>query len=110
MIPQIIILSLITSFSTLFIRMIISHRPFLVKNIWYQILGATIAGCILWVILIFLITPRLSQIRWEDILCGILIFLCAFWCNYWSTNLAGGFRIQMQMNLASQKRPISFEE
>lgn len=112
MIPLVILLALLTSFSTVFIRIIISHRPFLVKNIWHQILGATIAGGILWVISIFITIsyyPRL-EIGWADILCGTLIFLCAFWCNYWSTNLAGGFRVQMQMTLANQKRPISLKE
>ncbi len=112
MIPPIIALSLITGFCTLLIRIIISHRPFHVKNIWWQIIGSTSAGGILWIISIVLTRPNLSisEGEWGDILCGILIFLCAFWCNYWSTNLAGGFRVQMQMNLAHQKRPISLQE
>jgi hypothetical protein len=112
MIPQVILLALISSFSTLFIRIIISHRPFFVRNIWHQILASTIAGAFFWVISIFLIIPASSrsEIGWADILCGILIFLCAFWCNYWSTNLAGGFRVQMQINLANQKKPISLKE
>jgi hypothetical protein len=112
MIPQVILLSLITSFSTILIRIIISYRPFRVKNIWHQILGSTVAGGILWIISIFVIIP--SRLRpetgWGDMLCGILILLCAFWCNYWSTNLAGGFRVQMQMNLANQKSPVSLKE
>jgi hypothetical protein len=112
MMPPVILLALICGFSTLFVRIIISHRPFLVRNIWHQILISTAAGAMLWIISIFLIMPASwrSEIGWADILCGILIFLCAFWCNYWSTNLAGGFRVQMQLNLANQTRPISLQE
>jgi hypothetical protein len=112
MIPRIILFAFIAGFSTLFIRVIISHRPFLVRNIWHQIVAATVAGGVLWVAAIFLTSPGLprADIKWEDILCGMLILLCAFWCNYWSTNLAGGFRIQMQMNLAAQSKPLSLKE
>src|ERR1041385_8259180 len=112
MIPPIIALALISSFCTLFIRIIISHRPFQIKGGWQQIIGATMTGGILWVLSIILIKPgfSLSAPEWWDVLCGILIFLCAFWCNYWSGNLAGGFRVQMQINLADQKKPISLEE
>lgn len=111
-IPPIIALAIICSISTLLIRIVITHRPFHIKNVWHQIFGSLIIGIIIWVVS-FLITRSNSPVsvnEWADIICGILIFLCAFWCHYWIGNFAGGFRIQMQVNLASQKEPISLQE
>jgi len=111
MIPNTIALAIITSFLTLAIRIIISGRPFRVKNTWTQIIVSIFIGMILWVLSILLIrspsTP--SKLVWGNIICGVLIFLNAFWCNYWSGNLAGGFRVQMQFNIAKQNSPISLE-
>jgi hypothetical protein len=112
MIPPIIALAIGCSLSTLVIRIIISRPPFRVKNVWSQIFSSLTVAVIIWITSIFFIRPALpiSNSEWGDILCGILIFLSAFWCHYWIGNFAGGFRVQMQINLASQKHPISIKE
>ncbi|MBK9926882.1 MAG: hypothetical protein IPP66_16550 [Anaerolineales bacterium] len=111
MIPPIIALAIICSLSTLAIRVIISRHPFRIKNVWRQIFGSLLLSAIAWVALIY-ITRAASPTsnEWGDIICGVLIFLCAFWCHYWIGNFAGGFRVQMQVNLANQKVPIALEE
>lgn len=110
MIPTIIALAITSGLSTLLFRIIISRPPFRVKKIWSQIFISMGLGAILWGLSIVLINPALSSNeKWADIFCGILILLCAFWCNYWIGNFAGGFRVQMQMNIADQMQPITFE-
>jgi len=112
MIPSIINLAIVCSISTLLIRVIISRKPFLIKNIWTQIISSLIIAAIIWAASIYLTksSSPISGAEWGDILCGVLIFLSAFWCHYWIGNFAGGFRVQMLNNLASQKQPISKEE
>lgn len=112
MIPNIIALAVITSLLTLIIRIIVSRRPFWIRKPWHQLIISMLIGAILWALSILLMgyinVP--SDSAWGDILCGILIFFCAFWCNYWSGNLAGGFRVQMQFDIAEQNIPISLEK
>jgi hypothetical protein len=110
--PPIIALAIVCSLFTLVIRVIISRPPFRIKNVWSQIFSSLTVAVIIWITSIFFIKPAspISKTEWRDIVCGILIFLNAFWCHYWIGNFAGGFRVQMQINLASQKRPISIEE
>jgi hypothetical protein len=112
MIPNIIALAIVTSFLTLAIRIIVSRRPFQIKSTWTQITVSTIVGLIIWVSMILLTQSKSlsTETVWGDLICGILIFWSAFWCNYWSGNLAGGFRVQMQFNIARQNTPISLEE
>lgn len=110
MISPIIAIAILSGFSTLLFRMIISRPPFRVKNIWSQIIISVIAGAILWLGSVCLIGSPITYRHSGDIICGILIFLCAFWCNYWISNFAGGFRVQMQLNIADQKRAITFDE
>ncbi|HEX2996548.1 MAG TPA: hypothetical protein VHP14_17110 [Anaerolineales bacterium] len=112
MISPIIAFAIAASFLTLAIRVVISRRPFHVKNTWTQIIVSTFIGMILWIIAILSTRSRFasSRVVWGDIICGILIFLSALWCNYWSGNLAGGFRVQMQFNIACQNAPISLDE
>ena len=104
----IIALAIACSLSTLLIRAIIARRPFRIKKVWHQIFISLMIAITIWVATIFR-TPT-SERSWADVICGILIFACAFWCQYWIGNFAGGFRIQMQINLADQKEPISLEE
>jgi len=107
-----IVLVIISGFAILVFRIIISHRPFRLLGAWPQVIVSTILGWFLWIFLTILERSygSLSRIDGWDVLCGILILLCATWCNYWIGNLAGGFRVQMQMNLANQLQPVSLEE
>jgi hypothetical protein len=107
--PPVIALAILCSLSTLLIRVIIARRPFRIKNVWHQIFGSLMIALTLWAVTVLFSTP-MSEQNWGDVICGILIFGCAFWCQYWIGNFAGGFRIQMQINLAGQKTPISLEE
>ena len=104
----IIAFAIICSLSTLLIRVVIARRPFRIKNIWHQIFISLIAAIAIWAVAVFR-TP-ISEQNWGDVICGVLIFGCAFWCQYWIGNFAGGFRIQMQINLADQQAPLSLEE
>lgn len=107
-----IILALIACLSTLPIRIIISRAPFHIKNTGVQIISSTVFGMILWVASILFIGSAsvAPDTIWGDVLCGGLIFLSVSWCNYWSGNLAGGFRIQMLLSLTDQKHLLSLEE
>jgi hypothetical protein len=111
MIPTIIALAIASGLSTLLIRIAISRPPFRVKNLWSQIFISVGLGATLWLVAVVLINPAVKvDEKWGDIFCGTLILLCTFWCNYWIGNFAGGFRVQMQLNIADQKQPITFEE
>lgn len=108
----IIALAIVCSFCTLVFRVVIARPPFSIKNTWTQIFTSMTLSVVIWIIgVILLMSPPIIQnASWNDIFCGILILLCAFWCQYWVGNFAGGFRVQMQINLAQQKEPISIEE
>jgi hypothetical protein len=111
MIPTVVGLAILFGFSTLIFRIILSHRPFRVGG-GAQITLPFVLGVSLWILFSFLYimqTQSLKDIGW-DILCGTLIFLCAFWCHYWIGNLAGGFRVQMQIALVDQAAPITYRE
>jgi hypothetical protein len=112
MIPRIIVLAILTGFSTLIFRIIFSHRPFRLAGFWTQIAVSSLSGVSLWIVLLIILhttNPITWAERW-DVVCGVLIHLCAFWCNYWIGNLGGGFRVQMAINLADQTRPVTLEE
>ena len=112
MIPSIIAFAILTGFSTLIFRMILSHRPFRLAGTWTQIIVSSLSGLSLWIVLVLLlhsIAPISGAEKW-DMVCGVLIHLCAFWCNFWIGNLVGGFRAQMTFNLASQTRPVTLVE
>jgi hypothetical protein len=105
-------LAIISGFAILIFRVIISHRPFRAPGMRPHAMTSTFLGWFLWILLTILerFYAPLSRIDGWDIFCGILILLCASWCNYWIGNLAGGFRVQMQINLVNQPRPVSLEE
>jgi hypothetical protein len=111
MMAPIIILAVIAGFSTLVFRIILSHRPFRLVNYWTQFIVSSLLGLLLWLGLIVgsYATAFLSGVDGFDVVCGILVYLCALWCNYWVCNLAGGFRMLMMANLADQTDPISLE-
>lgn len=110
--PSIIALAIICSFLTLVLRIIFSKHPIQVKNPWTRLLISLLVGFFIWTCSIAYLHLRFLffQPSLADYVCGVLIFLCAFWCHYWLGNLAGGFRVQMHLNIASQKHPISLEE
>ena len=110
--PAIIALAILASFSTLVFRLIISHRPLRISGGWTQIIVSSILGGGLWIgsTLLYLANTASYENTGWDLLCGILILLCALWCQYWIGNLGGGFRVQMQITLADQTRPVSLEE
>jgi hypothetical protein len=110
--PSIIALAIICCFLTLGIRIFFSKPPFQVKNPWTQILIPLLVGFFIWVGTIVYLEIRSNSFQptLGDYVCGILIFLCAFWCHYWLGNIAGGFRVQMHLNIASQENPISLEK
>jgi hypothetical protein len=111
MIPTIVGLAILFGFSTLVFRIILSHRPFRIRG-GAQIILPFILGVILWIIFsiwYIALTQSLKDIGW-DILCGILILFCALWCHYWIGNLAGGFRVQMQIALSDQASPLSLDQ
>ena len=112
MIPTIIALAIISGFSIIVFRVVISHFPFYISGVWKQIIISSGMGAGLWLLLTLLYhaNTSFSKIDWWDILCGILFLLSAFWCNYWVSNLANGFRMQMQINLVDQPVPVSLEE
>jgi len=107
-----IALAILSGFSILIFRIILSHRPFRLSGTWKQIIVSTLAGAALWVMLALMtVSPaQRFSIEINDLICGVLILLCAFWCNYWISNLAGGFRAQMAFNLVRQSQPISLAE
>jgi hypothetical protein len=112
MIPKIIVFAILAGFSTLIFRMILSHRPLRLAGGLAQIIVSSLSGITLWIVLVLLshsTTPISGAEKW-DMVSGVLIHLCAFWCNYWISNLAGGFRVLMAINLADQTRPITLEE
>lgn len=112
MIPRIIALAILTGFSTLIFRVILPRRPFCLTGAWSQIIISSFLGLSLWFVLIVQVSPSalISEVEKWDVVCGALIHLCAFWCNYWICNLAGGFRAQMVITLAAQNSPVTLEE
>jgi len=105
---QLIVLSIIAGFSIPFFSFIFSSRILLFKSKMIQYVTASIFGFLLWFFL-----AMTFNIAWHnkwDILCGVLIILCAVWSNYWLGNLGGGFRINMLLKIAEQTRPVSLDE
>ena len=105
---QLIVLSIIAGFSIPFFSYIFSSRIQLIKSKMIQYVTASIFGFLLWFFL-----AVIFNISWHnkwDILCGVLIILCAVWSNYWLGNLGGGFRINMLLKIAEQKQPVSLDE
>lgn len=65
-------------------------------------------GSLTWAILTWLF--RTAVVNIWDVVCGILVLLCAMWATYWIANLGGGFRINMLLLLSSQDTPISLDQ
>jgi hypothetical protein len=109
---MIIAYAIISSLSTLIFRMLLSILPIRKTDIWVQIIISSILGVILWITLVVLrryYHPDF-ELRGGDILCGSLILMCAFWCNYWIGNFAGGFRVQMLISLKDRSQPVPLED
>jgi hypothetical protein len=112
LIYMVIEFSIISGLATLLFRMLFSVLHFQKTHIWVQIIISGFLSVILWIVLILLarfINPDIV-IREGDILCGCLILMCAFWCNYWIGNLAGGFRVQMLISLKDRSQPVPLED
>jgi hypothetical protein len=112
MIPSIIAFAILASFSTLIFRVILPHRPFFLTGAWAQVIVSSLFGISVWIVLVLRAYPfgLISEIEIWDVVCGVLIHLCALWCNYWICNLSGGFRAQMAITLADQTCPVTLEE
>jgi hypothetical protein len=111
MIPPVVGLAILFGFSILVFRVILSHWPFRIRG-GAQIILPLVLGVSLWIFFstLYIVQKHpLKDVGW-DILCGILILLCSYWCHYWIGNLAGGFRVQMQIALAAQTAPVTFGE
>lgn len=112
LIPMIIAFAVISGVRFLFSRMLFSILPIRKTGIWVQIIISSLFGVILWITLAVLMRyyqPNI-ELRGGDILCGSLILLCAFWCNYWLSNISDLFREQMQIRLQDQSQPVPLEE
>lgn len=105
---KLIILSIFAGFSIPFFTYIFSSRLPLFKSWIIQYITASLSGFLLWFVLAIAFDAPWDY-RW-DILCGVLILLCAIWSNYWLGNLRGGFRINMLLKIAEQTRPVSLDE
>ncbi len=103
-----IILSIIAGISIPIFMMVFSNRHLKIKSGWTRYIASSLAGCILWLIL--LVTTDSYHSNGWDLICGGLVILCAIWANYWLGNFGGGFRINMLVILAAQQQPISFEQ
>ena len=108
----IILLAIISGILIPFLMNLYSRLPFFRKNGWYLIIGASLSGLLTWLILLIICRaiPKAGAYWQADLLCGFLVWLCASWCNYWLCNFGGGFRINMLVDLARQKEPITIEE
>ncbi len=105
---MVVFLSIISGFSLPIFTRIFSERVFFIKSGKIRYFTASTLGFLLWLILV-----KGSSIPFDniwDILCGILIILCAVWSNYWLSNFGGGFRMNMLLKIAEQERPITLEE
>jgi hypothetical protein len=112
MIVNAISLAIPAGFSILLFRVILSHQPLKIKDSLAQLIISSMMGVVVWIVsmVILLKSSALQENNEWDFLCGVLILLCAFWCNYWISNLAGGFRIHMQLSLAENSEPLTIEE
>jgi hypothetical protein len=110
--PIVVLLACVGGISMLVFRVLLAHRPFRVTDMWRQMILATLLGWCLWGGSIFLNYASSPEpgFACPDLLCGVLILLCASWCNYWIANLGGGFRVQALMALEECGRPVKLEE
>jgi hypothetical protein len=94
---------LIPIFTTLF-----SIPRLRIKTGWARYISSSCAGFVIWLILMVIFGFPLNN-PW-DLLCGVLVILCAIWSNYWLGNFGGGFRVNMLVNLAEKTTPVPIEE
>ena len=108
----IIIFAFLSALTSLIWRIIIPRWPFRISNWFKQVFTASVASLIVWFLFVYQWGPRPNNDVhfYSDALCGVFIHGCAFWCNFWICNFAGGFRIQMQIYLSKQNQPITLNQ
>jgi hypothetical protein len=103
-----IILSIFSGLSIPLFTALFSIPNVRIRAGWARYISSSSAGFVLWLILIVLFGFPINS-QW-DLLCGVLVILCAIWSNYWLGNFGGGFRVNMLLNLAEKTTPIPIEE
>lgn len=105
--------SLLAGISVTFFLVFFSRKPLCLPLLLKRYGAATGAAFFLWVLMLVCG----SKISWgsglsnaPSLLAGILLILACVFLNYYIGNIAGGFRIEILVNLADSKTPLSLEE